>query len=143
MVKQMLNEERIKLMTSIGMFEKEEGKRIAPAGSYFKSDYIGRHMRRSFVGFTFCWMLGTGLVVLYKAEDILASLDFSRIQGMLGWYVWAYLAGLVIYLVITCIVYLERYEYASRGMKVYVAKLKRLEKRYELQGRMGQGGRKA
>ena len=36
---------------------------------------------------------------------------------------------------ITFLVYRKRYEYARRGMKVYVAKLKRLEKRYEFQGR--------
>ena len=35
----------------------------------------------------------------------------------------------------TFLVYRKRYEYARRGMKVYVAKLKRLEKRYEFQSR--------
>jgi len=138
-----LNEEKLKLMTSIGMFEKKEGKKIFPVNHFFKSDYIGRHMLRSVLGFTFCWLLGTGLVVLYKAEDLLASLDFGKIEGMLGWYLWAYVLGLAVYLLITCAVYMERYEYASKGMKVYIAKLKRLEKRYELQNRNGQGGRKA
>lgn len=46
-----------------------------------------------------------------------------------------YAAGLVLYLVITWLVYRRRYEYSKRGMKVYVAKLKRLEKRYEFQNR--------
>ena len=55
----------------------------------------------------------------------------------------AYLVGLAVYLLIAGVVYWRRYEYASRGMKVYVAKLKRLEKRYEMQGKNGQGGRKA
>ena len=143
MVELVLNEEKLKLMTSIGMFEKKEGKKIFPVNHFFKSDYIGRHMLRSVLGFTFCWLLGTGLVVLYKAEDLLASLDFGTIEGMLGWYLWAYVLGLAVYLLITCAVYMERYEYASKGMKVYIAKLKRLEKRYELQNRNGQGGRKA
>lgn len=143
MVELVLNEEKLKLMTSIGMFEKKEGKKIFPVNHFFKSDYIGRHVLRSVLGFTFCWLLGTGLVVLYKAEDLLASLDFGKIEGMLGWYLWAYVLGLAVYLLITCAVYMERYEYASKGMKVYIAKLKRLEKRYELQNRNGQGGRKA
>lgn len=142
MVELVLNEERVRLMTSIGMFEKKEGRKVFPVNRFFKSDYIGRHMLRSFLGFTFCWLLGTGLVILYKAEELLASLNFNEIQGMAGWYVWSYILGLAVYLLITYAVYLERYEYASRGMKVYVAKLKRLEKRYELQGKNGQGGRK-
>lgn len=139
----MLNEDRLKLMTSIGMFEKKEGKRIFPVYRYFRSDYIGKHLLRSFLGFSICWVLGTALVVLYKAEDILAPLNFNEIAGYGKTYIGAYLAGLVVYLLITYWVYWRRYEYASRGMKVYVAKLKRLEKRYEMQGKNGQGGRKA
>lgn len=87
------------------------------------------------MGFTVCWPLGTGLVVLYKAEELLESLDFSKIQDNLSSYVTAYGVGLAVYLLITCVVYWRRYEYAKRGMKVYTAKLRRLEKRYELQGK--------
>ena len=39
--------------------------------------------------------------------------------------------GLLIYLAITFYISKKRYSYASRGLKMYVAKLKRLEKRYE------------
>lgn len=139
----MLNEDRLKLMTGIGMFEKKEGRRIFPVYRYFRSDYIGKNMLRSFLGFTLCWGLGTALVVLYKAEDFLSSLDLDKIAGYAKMYIGGYLAGLAVYLLITYWVYWKRYEYASRGMKVYVAKLKRLEKRYEMQGKNGQGGRKA
>lgn len=138
----MLNEEKIKLMTSIGMFEKREGQKIFLVNRFFRGDYIGRYVLRSFLGFTFCWLLGTGLVVLYKAEELLESLDFSKLWDNLSLYVTAYVAGLVVYLLITCVVYWRRYEYAKRGMKVYAAKLRRLEKRYELQGKTGQGGRR-
>ena len=100
-------------------------------------------MLRSFLGFSFCWVLGTALVVLYKAEDILSTLNLNEIVGYGRMYIGSYLVGLGVYLLITYWVYWKRYEYASRGMKVYVAKLKRLEKRYEMQGKNGQGGRKA
>lgn len=138
----MLNEEKIKLMTGIGMFEKREGRRIFVVNRFFRSDYIGRYGLRAFLGFTFSWLLGTGLVVLYKAEDILGSLNFGEMQGDLTLYVGAYFVGLAVYLLITAVVYWRRYEYARRGMKVYTAKLKRLEKRYEQQGKNGQGGRR-
>jgi len=138
-----INEDRLKLMASMGMFEKKEGKKIFPVYKFFRSDYIGKHILRAFLGFTFCWLLGTVLVVLYKAEELLSSLNFNEIAGFGKMYVGCYLAGLAAYLLITYRVYWKRYEYASRGMKVYVAKLKRLEKRYEMQGKTGQGGRKA
>ena len=138
----MLNEEKIKLMTSIGLFEKREGRRIFPVNRFFRSDYIGRYLLKSFLGYTLCWMLGTALVVVYKAEDLLSAFDFSKIRGLAGWYGIGYAVGLGGYLLITCVVYWRRYEYASRGMKVYMVKLKRLEKRYEMQGRTGHGGKR-
>ena len=138
----MLNEEKIKLMTSIGMFEKREGKRVFLVNRFFRSDYIGRYMLKSFLGFTFCWALGTALVVLYRAQSLLENLDFNELREFGGSYVTAYGMCLAAYLLLTMIVYWRRYEYAKRGMKVYVAKLKRLEKRYEIQGKMGHGGKR-
>jgi hypothetical protein len=46
-----------------------------------------------------------------------------------------YLAGLILYLIVTGVVYARRYEVARRGMNVYLTKLKRLSRRYELQSR--------
>ena len=50
--KNMLNEDKIKLMTGIALFEKREGKRIFPVNRFFRSDYISRHMFRSFFSYT-------------------------------------------------------------------------------------------
>ncbi|HIR44615.1 MAG TPA: hypothetical protein IAC92_04615, partial [Candidatus Ventrisoma faecale] len=41
--------------------------------------------------------------------------------------------GLVLYLFVAYWVYYRRYEYASRKLKVYAARLKTLDKRYEFQ----------
>ena len=45
----MLNEEKIRIMTGIAMFEKKAGRDILPASRYFKSDYVGGRMIRSFI----------------------------------------------------------------------------------------------
>ena len=119
----MLNEDKLKLMTSIAMFEKREGKAIFPANRYFKNDYISSRMLRSFFSYSFCYLLCLLIWVLYSMERILNTINLEEA------------AGLAVYLLITFLVYRKRYEYARRGMKVYVAKLKRLEKRYEFQSR--------
>ena len=129
----MLNEDKIKLMTGIAMFEKREGKKIFSVNRYFKGDYVSSNMIRSFFSYTFCYLLGVLLWVLYHVENLLNSLDIGyliQIGTKIGI---LYLAGLILYEMITFYVYRKRYEYARRGMKVYVAKLKRLEKRYEFQ----------
>ncbi len=131
----MLNEDKIKLMTSIAMFEKREGKRIFPVNRFFQSDYISRNMFRSFFSYTVCYMLCAMTWVLYNMEKLLNTLDIREVVDMGRSAVLWYVSGLVSYLIITWLVYHRRYEYSKRGMKVYVAKLKRLEKRYEFQNR--------
>ncbi len=131
----MLNEDKIKLMTSIAMFEKREGKAIAPAGRYFRSDYVSGRMLRSFFFYTFSYLLCVFVTVLYKLDELLSATDFTPVIQLARGSGFLYIAGLVFYLAVTFFVYSRRYEYAGRGMKVYVAKLRRLEKRYEFQSR--------
>lgn len=42
----MLNEEKIRLMADLAVFEKKNGGRMQAVTSYFKSDYISRNMIR-------------------------------------------------------------------------------------------------
>lgn len=131
----MLNEDKIKLMTGIAMFEKREGKAIFPANRYFRSDYISSRMLRSFFSYTLCYILCVLVWVLYSIERLLNAVNLDELIVMAKTAALFYAAGLIVYLIITFLVYRKRYEYARRGMKVYVAKLKRLEKRYEFQSR--------
>ena len=140
----MLSEEKIKIMTNLAMFEKKEGNRIFPVNRYFKSDYSSSKLLRSFFSYTLSFLLG---IVLWVLCDIEKWLNVMWIESLieLGMKVGAiYLAGLVVYLIISLCIYARRYDYASRGMKVYMAKLKRLDKRYEGNSRPGtrtKGGR--
>lgn len=131
----MLNEDKIKLMTGIAMFEKREGKNIFPANRYFQSDYISSHMFRSFFSYTLCYILCVLIWVLYNIERLLNAMNLDEVVVIGRQSAVLYVIGLLAYLFITFWVYRKRYEYAKRGMKVYVAKLKRLEKRYEFQNR--------
>lgn len=140
----MLSEEKIKIMTNLAMFEKNEGNRIFPINRYFKSDYISSKLLRSFFSYTLSFLLGLALWVLCYIER---WLNVIRLESLIevGLKVGGvYAAGLVVYLIISLFVYARRYDYASRGIKVYLAKLKRLDKRYEGNSRPGartKGGR--
>ncbi len=131
----MLNEEKLKLMTGIAMFEKREGKKIFPVSRYFRSDYISSHVLRSFFSYSICYCLCLVIWALYNISRLLNSIDLDEVIAIGKWGAALYLAGLIIYLVITVIVYNRRYSYAKRGMKIYLTKMKRLEKRYEFQSR--------
>ncbi|MDO5405725.1 MAG: hypothetical protein Q4F28_00170 [Eubacteriales bacterium] len=131
----MLNEDKIKLMNEIAMFEKRGGKNIFPVNRYFRGDYISSRMLRSFFFYTFCYILCVFLWGLCNMERLLNTLNLDELTVLGSRAALFYVTGLVVYLAITFLVYRRRYEYARRGMKVYVAKLKRLEKRYEFQNR--------
>ena len=131
----MLNEEKIRLMTEIAMFEKKEGKHIFPYHKYFKSDYIGSRVMRSFFKYTLCALLCLLIWGLYNLDSLLNTVNlgelFVRGEMLTG----VYLTGLFLYLVITAVVAAVRYRRAHKGMKEYAAKLRRLEKRYEFQSK--------
>ena len=131
----MLNEDKIKLMTGIALFEKREGKHIFPANRYFRSDYISGRILRSFFAYTVCFILCALMWVLYSMERLLNVMELDEVVGAAKAGAVLYAAGLVLYLIITWLVSSKRYEYARRGMRVYIAKLKRLEKRYDVQSR--------
>lgn len=127
----MLSEEKIKIMTSLAMFEKHQGKRIFPVNRYFKSDYISSGLFRSFFSYTLSFMLCLVLWGLYSMEWLLNTVDLRILYGAGVQIVKVYGGGLAVYMLISIFVYSKKYEYAKRGIKVYLAKLKRLDKRYE------------
>jgi len=137
----MLNEDKIKLMTSISLFEHHQKKHISLVNRYFRIDYISRNLLKAFFGYTFCWALGFLLVILYKAEELLAAMDIPALKSQGIQYAGFYGGGLVCYLLIALIVSVIRYNRGLKQQKIYIAKLKRLEKRYEFQSRTKELGR--
>lgn len=131
----MLNEDKIKLMSGIALFEKKEGKKIFPINRYFKSDYISSHMLRSFLSYTFCFVLCVMIWLVYNIEDFFNSLNTDDLMHMGYRMGILYLIGLIVYELITFRVYSMRYERAKRGTKQYTNKLKRLFRRYEYQNK--------
>lgn len=126
----MLNEEKVRYMTELAIFEKNQGKKIFPVNRFFKSDYVGGHMFRSFFGFTFSYLLILLLWGLYNLDRILGGTEAQQmILWAKNWGI-AYIAGLSVYLLITRLVYARKYDLASRTQTVYAARLSHLLKSY-------------
>ena len=127
----MLNEEKVRYMTQLAIFEKRVGKKIFPINRYFKKDYVGGQMFRSFFGYTFCYLLFLLMWVLYKLDELLNEMSIDEILDAAKKWGVIYAAGLVLYLIVTWIVYSKRYDYAARSQTMYISKLKHLMRRYE------------
>ena len=131
----MLNEEKIRLMTEIALLEKKEEKRINLFHSYFKSDYVGSCLLRSFFKYSVCAVLCLLVWGLYNLDSLLNTVSLDDLVRKGELLIAAYLAGLAIYLIITGVVAAARYKKSVKGMKAYAAKLRRLQKRYEFQNK--------
>lgn len=130
----MLNEDKIRLMTEIAMFEKKNAKDMIPAGRYFKSDFVGLWILRSFLSYTVAFGLCLALWVLYQIEGIMSTMDLSVILESLKLISILYGSGLLLYLLFTYGFCSGKYEAAARNIRIYQARLRHLEKKYEVSG---------
>ncbi len=126
----MVDQEKVRLMTSLAAFEKRNAGRAFKINSYYASDYIAGHMISSFVRYTLCFLVLFSLYVLLRVDTLFYNINLNGIKEMLIKLGWLYAAGLAVYLVITAAVCAGRYRRADRSIRLYSAKLKSLARRY-------------
>ena len=131
----MLNEEKIRQMTELAVFEKDHAAQMKNVTLYFKGDYISRNLIRGFISFTICSVLLMGIWILFNLDIVLSSIDMDRIKELAVRGGAFYFGGLVVYEALIGVIYGRRYDYQARMSRIYVAKLKHLDKRYEFQRR--------
>lgn len=131
----MLNEDKLKLMTDLAMFEKKNGKQMANVSSYFKGDYISRNLIRGFINYTICSMMILAIWVLFNMDIFLSTIGIEALTSLAWRGGLLYLVGLVLYMALIVLVYGRRYDYQTKMNRIYIAKLKHLDKRYEYHNR--------
>ena len=141
----MLNEEKIRYMTELAIFEKNEGRKIFPVNRFFRSDYVGGQMFRGFFGYTFSFLLIVFTWAMYRLDVILGGAGPDTVLGWIKNGTFAYVGGLVLYLAVTWKISSRRYEIAARSQTMFTARLKHLIRRYGKDqpdtGRENRGGR--
>lgn len=127
----MLNEERIKLMTKMASYEANEGKRNQSIGSYYRGDYISKQVIKSIICGTIAFIVVFALYVFYDFEVFMSdiySLDLLQMSKQL---LVAYIAFILIYSIISYLVYTHRYAQAKKRLKTYYNNLKKLAYLYD------------
>lgn len=127
----MLNEQRIILMTKMASYEENEGKKNVSIGKYFRSDYIGLKVLKSVISATIAYAILFALFVFYDFEifmqDIYKMDLISFARTVLIWYG----VAMVVYGVISYLVYSYRYSRAKKSLKSYYNNLKKLNTLYQ------------
>lgn len=126
----MLNEDRIKVMTGLAVFEKEHGKENEIASRYYKGDYISYHMIWTAIMSTIAFGLGLLLFFGLNFETYMEKMHTMNLLEQGKNIVVLYVVFLVVMLTIAYFWYRNRYRRAKKGLQVYCDKLHDLEKIY-------------
>ena len=127
----MINEEKVRLMTQLEIYETTKGKKQFNIIKYYKRDYIRYHMFRTAVAATFAFLIIAGIYVFLNLAEILDSLnqiDYLDVAKKVGI---MYVIFLAFYLLVAWLVYAIRYNKVKPDIINYSRNLKRLQKIYE------------
>jgi len=123
----MVNEEKVRLMTKLAVFEENKGKKTIPIGDYYRSDFISKNLLLGFITGTIAYFLLFAIWALYQGEKLvqrLLALDFGHIIFLV---IVFYGIFMVLYLTICYLVGDYRYRRSVKSLKSYKKALKRLE----------------
>ncbi|MCR4998425.1 MAG: hypothetical protein K6A05_01135 [Lachnospiraceae bacterium] len=127
----MLNEERVRLMTKMAMFEKKEGQNIAPILNYTKKDYISSRKLIAFLIGTVLYGGLFGIVLAALFFTVILNIDRITILLILLIGVIGYLLFIYLYLLIVHRRANRKYKRESHKLENYRQAWDRLEKLYE------------
>lgn len=124
----MLNERKIKLMTKIAIYEKNEAKDIQIASKNFKVDYVTLNMLYTAITTTVGYILVVVLYVLSHLEKLFVDISGTDFAALFNTAVTDYVVCLIVFLIIALFYYSYRYDQAFKKIKREYIDLKNLSK---------------
>lgn len=126
----MINEEKVKIMTKIAMYEQGKGRKYLPVSKYYRSDYIGLALIKNFFLVTIGYIMAVAAVAVYFGEYLMENLHKMNLVSMGVYIIVGYVAALVGYSILTYIQYSVKYYKAKKSVKEYYMQLTELSKIY-------------
>lgn len=126
----MLNENKVKMMTKMAIYEKNEGKTMLRTAKYFKGDYIAFGILKTVIATTFAFMIIAAMYVLCNAQGLIEQINNLDYMGLAKKVALYYILMLIVFCVISGFVYNYKYEKTRKGLKRYFSRLNKLERFY-------------
>ena len=126
----MINEEKVKIMTKIAMYEQGKGRKYLPVSKYYRSDYIGLALIKNFFLVTIGYIMAIAAVAVYFGEYLMENLHKMDLVSLGIYIIIGYVAALVGYSILTYIQYSVKYFKAKKSVKEYYTQLTELSKIY-------------
>lgn len=126
----MLNENKVKMMTKMAIYEKNEGRRMLKTARYFKSDYIAFGILKTLITTSIAYIIMLIMYVLYNMESVIKDInkiDYTEVGTNL---IIGYVAMIAVFSAIAFVVYGKQYDNSRNGLKRYFSRLNKLERFY-------------
>lgn len=127
----MVNEERVKKLYKIAVYEQSEEKKHRKTGLYYRSDYIGKEIVKSFFTGSIAYILMAALWVMSNLNLVMHQINTLEIIDTVVVMLTLYLIFMVIYLFVTAVVYYIRYKKSKKKLDGYVSDLKAAHNMFE------------
>ena len=127
----MINEKKVKLMTKITIFEKNEELGYLKMSRFFKEDYVQFECLKTLISVTLVYWLAIALYVLLNIDKVMSDLYtmdyFEVIQLLMS----RYIILMIIFYIYAFIVYHIKYALAKPKLVKYNRALRELLQEYE------------
>ena len=126
----MVNNEKVKLMTHIALYQKKEEHKSLRVNKFFRGDYICLYFIKAFFLFTLVYALIVGMWSVYHLESLMAQTDIGYFINIARYIIMWYLIALIPFLTVVYLTYWIRYSKSRKKIKEYQKNLKLLKKWY-------------
>lgn len=122
----MLNEEKIRLMTKLAIYEQNEGRADLPLSKYYRTDYLTLKMINSAITMTIGYLLLLGTIILINAEEILSEMVSMDLAALGRNIVIIYVILFTVNMLATYFIHSYKFRVSRDNLNLYNGMLKEL-----------------
>ena len=124
----MVNEKKIRLMTKMAIYEKNDGEKDKRISAYYRNDYRSFNMVVTFLWITLGYVALAALILIGLMDYLMDHFELPLIIMLGSIFIVAYLILVILFLIASYVFYEEKYQNARKNMKRFNRDLIRLLK---------------
>ena len=127
----MVNENKVKLMTKMAMYESNEGREDLKISSYYRQDYVSLQTIITVLWITLGYAIAVGIGAVLFLEKIMEKLDLTLMIVLFACLVSGWLILMIVYGFFASSFYQKKHRNARKRVKKFNHDLTRLNRKYE------------
>lgn len=131
----MLNEDKVKLMTRMAMYESNEGTEDFKISAYYRKDYSSFHTIVTIIWVTIGYAIAVGVGAMAFMDELFKHFNMPFLIMLCVCLVTGYIVTIVLYGIVASRFYQKKHNDARQRVKKFNHDLTRLNRMYEKENR--------